>query len=162
MNKLGRVTERAMWMNDTVWQRHANPWSGWTRVATMPLLAIAIWSRVWIGWWSLFPIAILLAWIWGNPRIFPPPKSVDNWMSRGVLGERIWLTDKPGAVAEHHRHATRILTTLATLGGIVFVGGLIWLNVAATLLGLAISMLAKLWFVDRMVWIQRENEKATD
>lgn len=49
MNKLGRATERAMAMNDTVWQRHANPWSGWTRVATMPLFAIAAWSRVWIG-----------------------------------------------------------------------------------------------------------------
>ncbi len=162
MNKLGRATERAMGMSDSVWERHANPWSGWTRVATMPLLAIAIWSRVWIGWWSLIPIAILFAWIWINPRIFPPPKSVDNWMSRGVLGERIWLADEPGTVAEHHGRATRILTTIATLGGIAFVGGLIWLNVAATLFGLAVSTLAKLWFVDRMVWIQRENEKTTN
>jgi hypothetical protein len=162
MNKLGRATERAMAMNDTVWQRHANPWSGWTRIATMPLFAIAAWSRVWIGWWSLLPIAILIAWIWINPRLFPPPKSVDNWMSRGVLGERIWLADLPGTVAEHHRPAIRILTMIATLGGLVFVGGLIWLNATATLLGLAISILSKLWFVDRMVWIQRENDKGTD
>lgn len=115
MNKLGRATERAMAMNDTVWQRHGNPWSGWTRVATMPLFAIAAWSRLWIGWWSLLPIAILIAWIWINPRLFPPPRSVDYWMSRGLLGERIWLADDPGTVGEHHRRPTRILAMIASL-----------------------------------------------
>lgn len=68
-------------------------------------------------------------------------------MSRGVLGERIWLADQPGTVAEHHRRPIRILIITATVGGMLFVGGLIWLNVSATLFGLAISILAKLWFV---------------
>ena len=162
MNKLGQATERAMGMDDAVWERHANPWSGWTRVAILPMLGLAIWSRVWIGWWSLIPIAMLIAWIWINPRIFPRPRSVDNWMSRGVLGERIWLANERGTIAGHHHRVIRVLTTLASLGAIVFIAGLIWLNLAATLSGLAITMLGKLWFIDRMVWIQRENELAEE
>lgn len=158
MNQLGRATERAMGMNDSVWERHANPWSGWSRVAILPMLAIAIWSRVWIGWWSLIPITTLIAWIWINPRIFPRPKSVDNWMSQGVLGERIWLANEPGSIADHHIRVARVLTIIAGLGALIFVGGLIWLNVAATLLGLAVSMLGKLWFIDRMVWIYKDQQ----
>jgi hypothetical protein len=31
------------------WMRHANPVSVWTRFAVLPLLALAVWSREWIG-----------------------------------------------------------------------------------------------------------------
>lgn len=158
MSKIGRAIERAMGMDDAAWERHANPWSGWTRVAISPMLGLALWSRVWIGWWSLIPIATIVAWIWINPRIFPRPNSLDNWMSRGVLGERIWLADEPGTVANHHHRVIRVLTTLASLGAVVFIAGLVWLNPAATLSGLAITMLGKLWFIDRMVWVWRENQ----
>jgi hypothetical protein len=43
-------------LQDDGWLRHANPVSVWTRFAVLPLLAISIWSRDWIGWWSLIPI----------------------------------------------------------------------------------------------------------
>ncbi len=154
---LGRVTERAMGMSDATWDRHANPWSGWTRVATMPLLTLALWSRTWLGWWSLLPIMLVALWIWVNPRLFPPPRSLDNWMSRGVLGERIWLKNSKGSIAEHHRVVIRATTWIASCGALIWLGGLIWLSLTATLSGLAISMLGKLWFLDRMVWIQREQ-----
>lgn len=158
VEKLGRATERGMLMTDATWQRHANPWSGWTRVATMPLLTMAIWSRVWLGPWFLLPLATLLLWIWLNPRLFPPPKSTDNWMSRGVLGERIWLANKPGTIANHHQRVIRATVWLASLGAVVWLVGLILLNLTATLTGLATSMLGKLWFIDRMVWLEREVE----
>jgi hypothetical protein len=35
-------------MTDDAWQRHANPWSVWTRFAAIPLMILAIWSRVWL------------------------------------------------------------------------------------------------------------------
>jgi len=35
------------------WMRHADPWSVWTRFLALPLLALAAWSRVWIGWWAV-------------------------------------------------------------------------------------------------------------
>lgn len=33
---------RAMTMDDATWERHANPWSVWTRMATLPLLLPAL------------------------------------------------------------------------------------------------------------------------
>lgn len=157
MRKIGRATERLMGMSEATWERHANPWSGWTRVAIMPILTLAIWSRVWIGWWSLVPIMAAFCWIWLNPRVFSPRKSLDNWMSRGVLGERIWLAGKEGTVPEHHRIVIRATTWIAGAGALVWLAGLVWLNLTATMTGLVTLMLGKLWFVDRMNWIQREH-----
>ena len=73
MQDFGRRVEQAMVMSDLAWARHANPWSVWTRVPILPLLALAIWSRVWIGAWCWLPLALLIAWILWNPRAFPPP-----------------------------------------------------------------------------------------
>jgi len=81
-------------MSDDVWARHANPWSVWTRYSTMPLLAISIWSRSWIGWWSLILVAASLIWVYVNPRIFNKPSTTDSWTSKSVLGERVWLNRK--------------------------------------------------------------------
>jgi uncharacterized protein DUF6653 len=88
---LGRMLERMMAMDDETWARHANPCSGWSRLTTLPLLAMAIWARVWLGRWSLGPMAMIVLWIWLNPRLFLQPVSTANWMSCCVLGERIWM-----------------------------------------------------------------------
>lgn len=45
----GKSSEKLTGMTDAVWQRHANPISGWSRVPVLPLLALGIWSRVWFG-----------------------------------------------------------------------------------------------------------------
>ena len=81
---LRRAAAAAFRLDAEGWARHANPWSGWTRFATLPLLALACWSRAWIGWWAALPLALLLAWLWLNPRAFPPPRRWDAWMSRGA------------------------------------------------------------------------------
>ena len=140
-------------MDDATWARHANPWSVWTRVATMPLLVLAIWSRVWIGWWSQSLVAGLLLWLWFNPRAFPPPLSTDTWASKAVLGERVWLNRREVPVPDHHRLMPNILSALAAVGMVPLTWGLIRLEIWPTLLGLAVVMLCKLWFVDRMVWL---------
>ena len=72
------------------WARHANPVSVWTRFAVLPLLALSIWSRDWIGWWSVVPIVLSLVFMMVNPVLFPKPRSTRNWASRGVFGERVW------------------------------------------------------------------------
>jgi hypothetical protein len=46
---IAKLLERLMGMDDATWARHANPWSGWTRVTIVPLLSSANWSRVWLG-----------------------------------------------------------------------------------------------------------------
>ena len=72
------------------WMRHANPVSVWTRFAALPLIALSIWSRDWIGWWCVVPLVLSNVWLMVNPLFFAPPRSTRNWASRGVLGERVW------------------------------------------------------------------------
>lgn len=68
-----------------LWRRHRNPCSGWTRVAIGPLLALAIWLHSWplIGFLALAALT--------NPFWFPPPDRDDDFMTRAVDGERLWL-----------------------------------------------------------------------
>ena len=151
-----RFAEKIMGMNATTWARHANPWSGWSRVSILPLLTVAAWSRVWIGWWALLPVAAVLIWTWLNPRLFPPPASTDNWMSRGILGERIWLADGRAPALAHHRPAVRNLAAMGSAGALLLLLGLILLDLPLTVAGLAIAILSKLWLLDRMVWVHRD------
>jgi len=54
---LERALEVALAMDDATWRRHANPWSVWTRATVLPLVIVAVWSRVWLGPWSLAAVA---------------------------------------------------------------------------------------------------------
>jgi hypothetical protein len=69
-------------MTDEVWKRHANPWSVWTRFGAIPLMILAIWSRVWLGRWCLVPIAAVIVWLWLNPRVFAPVENPTGWHLR--------------------------------------------------------------------------------
>lgn len=158
---IGRIAEKAMGMDDSTWGRHANPWSGWSRVSILPLLALSIWSRDWIGWWALLPIAMVLLWTWSNPRVFGEPGSLDNWMSQGVLGERIWLARSETPIAAHHQRVTRDLNIASGIGVAILAYGLWDLDVGFTFAGLILSMSAKLWFLDRMVWLKADTDHAS-
>lgn len=158
---LERKIAAAFNMSDDAWARHANPWSGWTRIATaLPLLILAIWSRVWLVWWSLIPVAIAVFWIWLNPRIFPKPRSTNNWVSKGVLGERVWLNRDRVSVPQHHYRVPDILNAISALGGAFVIWGLVVLNVWPTLLGFILVTLGKLWYLDRMVWLYQDMKDA--
>lgn len=148
-------------MDDATWERHASPWSVWTRIGTLPLVVAAIWSRVWLGWGSLIPIGLVLAWIWLNPRLFARPRSTNNWASKGVLGERVWLNRDAIPVPERHRLVPHLLSAVAALGGLVLVYGLVVLEVWPTLFGATLAWIGKLWFVDRMVWLYEEMQDAS-
>lgn len=148
-------------MTDEVWARHANPWSVWTRYSVLPLIIVSIWSRVWISWWCLMPIFLSIIWTWINPRIFPKPTSTNNWASKAVLGERVWLNREKIEVPKHHYPVIRI-TNLISLAGLPFcIWGLIQFNIWSTILGVILVILAKTWFLDRMVWLYAEMKDAT-
>src|SRR5215207_6747891 len=61
------------------WVRHANPRGVWTRFTCVSLVVVAVWSREWIGWYCVIPIALAGAWTWVNPRLFGVPASTRNW-----------------------------------------------------------------------------------
>jgi len=140
-------SERLMAMSDEVWARHSNPWSGWSRLTALPLLALSVWSRIWLGWWALVPLALTLVWIWLNPRLFPPPGDRRSWMTRGVLGERLWLDRARYRLPRRLVLSCHALTLLSALGALAMAWGLWRLDLAWTLAGMAVAMLAKLGFV---------------
>jgi hypothetical protein len=83
MAGLFKGAERLMGMTETIWLRHANPWSVYSRIPCLPLICLAIWSRIWLGWWAMGPLLLSILWVWVNPRIFPAPKYLNSWASKG-------------------------------------------------------------------------------
>ncbi|WP_147111357.1 DUF6653 family protein [Tateyamaria sp. syn59] len=164
MTDIYRAAERLMGMQDADWRRHASPWSVWTRFSCLPLMVLAIYARQWIGWWALPLFLLAGAWTWANPRVFPPPADFGSWASRGTLGERIFLARNRYDVAAHHIRVAHVLTALSAIGVLPLIYGLIVLNPWATVLGLVATILPKVWFVDRMVWIHANitNSKPGD
>lgn len=156
------AAKRLMKMDDQVWLRHANPWSVWTRFTTLPILSIAIWSRDWIGWYALIATALAVFWIWINPRLFPPVRDHGNWASKGVLGERIFLTHERSQLPPSHVKAARVLSGLSAAGLPLMTYGLVVLDAWATVSGFFLTALPKAWFVDRMVWLYEDMNDRTN
>ncbi len=151
---------RAFAMDEAAWRRHANPWSGWTRVfGGLPLICLAIWSRVWIGGWALVALACVALWLWLNPRLFPPPAHLDAWISRGVMGEKVFLEHR-AQIPAHHRRAALLLSWLSLPGTLVMAWGLWALWPSWVVFGALLTALPKLWFIDRMVWMLGDWERA--
>ena len=140
------------------WMRHANPTSVWTRFAILPVLAVAIWSYDWIGWWSLAPTVLVLVFLMINPLLFPQPSSTRNWASKSVFGERIWADRNEIVIPPQFRMSKvpTVSTAFQFVGVIALAYGLIRLDVIAVLSGVLITQLAKAWYLDRMVLLFEE------
>lgn len=148
-------------MSDRTWERHSNPWSVWTRNTVLPLLILAIWSRSWIGWWAIAPTVVAVLWTWLNPRLFSKPESTDNWASRAVFGERVWLNRDRVPIPEYHHFVPHLLTVVSSIGMLFVIFGVATFSIWATLLGCALVYCGKLWFCDRMAWLYRDMQEAT-
>ncbi|MEO1043499.1 MAG: DUF6653 family protein [Pseudomonadota bacterium] len=153
------ISERLMGMSDDVWARHANPWSVWTRVPIIVLLTAALWSRVLWGWWSAVAVAMLLLWIWLNPRVFPRPQTQDHWGTKAVLGEQIWLHRKERSIPKGFAQQAVIGNGVAGIGGLLWLYGVIMLDPWASVTGASWTLLGKLWFLDRCVWLYEKTEQ---
>lgn len=116
----------------------------------LPLFIAAVWSRVWLGYWSLIPIAFVLWWIWFNPRAFGPAKDDHAWMTKCVLGERFWSNRKKVPVPERHRKLPNVLNVASLTGFPFLIWGLVTFQPWPTIFGMVLITWAKLWYVDRM------------
>ncbi|GAA3685383.1 hypothetical protein GCM10022267_85230 [Lentzea roselyniae] len=115
-------------------------------------MLLSIWSRTWIGWWSLLPVGAVVAWLFVNPRVFPPVREPRSWAARGIYGERAWVQDRD-LVPPDHRKVLRLLVALGVIGfGMIF-WGLIALEVWPTVFGATVVVVAQLWRIDRFGWL---------
>jgi hypothetical protein len=146
-------------LDEEAWMRHANPLSVYTRNTALPLLVVALWARVWLGWWAAVPVALALVWIFVNPRIFSKPGSTDNWASKGVLGERVWLNRDRVPVPERHAVVPHLLNIVAAVGAVAVLWGTYALDVWPLALGFALVYAGKLWYLDRMVWLFEDQKE---
>jgi hypothetical protein len=161
MAATGSAMAKAFGLEGDAWQRHANPWSVYTRIPIPAALCAAIWTYSWIGWWSLVPVGLVCVWTAINPKLFPPPRSLDHWASKAVLGEPYWANRKAVAVPKRHRVAPVVLMAINALGLPFIVWGLIVLDVWIVLFGLAVHMAGKNWFLDRMALLYDDVANGT-
>jgi hypothetical protein len=148
-----RRVARLFGLKGDSWQRHANPLSVWSRFAVMPLLALAVWSRDWIGWWSLAAVAAVLVFMMVNPMLFGEPRSTRNWASKGVFGEHVW-SDRDTVEVPPQFLTSRVPAvtyTLQAAGLAALAYGLVELDLLLVVSGLVIVQFAKAWYIDRMV-----------
>ena len=160
MGLLERYAQRAG-MTDEAWCRHANPWSVWTRFAAIPLMLAAIWSRVWIGWWSLVLIRLVIAWLAWNPHAFRPVEEPVAWSSRGIYGERLWLRDRsrmPAGFAV----VQRVWIAGAIFGAALVIWGLSTLQVWPTVFGATLLIYGQLWRIDPLGIFYEELTRGPD
>jgi len=155
--ELDKVVSKLFLPDDDSWLKHANPWSIWTRFATLPLIVLSIWSRIWIGWYCLIPFAILVFWIWINPTLFSKPKDYSSWGAKAVLGERIFMKRSETPIPNGHIKLITILNVLQSLGAAVLIYGIWNFDVNLTLHGTVYVYLTKMWFLDRMVWLYESS-----
>ncbi len=158
---LERTIARLFRMDDATWLRHANPWSVILRFIVLPVLILAFWSRLWLGWWAVIPVILAFVWTWANPRIFPAPRSLDHWTSKSVLGERVWLNRDTVPVPTHHQKIPNLLSAVSGMGMLFVIWGVIVFDPWPTVFGVMVVDLSKLWFVDRMVWLWNDMRDAT-
>jgi hypothetical protein len=146
------------------WMRHANPASVWTRFTVLSILALAIWSRDWIGAWCLIGVGLAIIWMFVNPLLFKAPKSTRNWASRAVLGERIWVDRNKVALPEQFRSraAPLIANAYSTIGMGILAFGLVDLNLLATVTGILITHGGKAWYMDRISLLFAEMKGRSD
>ncbi|OUS35917.1 hypothetical protein A9Q94_11395 [Rhodobacterales bacterium 56_14_T64] len=154
------LSERMMAMDEPLWAKHANPLSVYSRMSILPLMSLAVISRVWLGWYALVPIALVVIWIWWNPRAFGPPKTTNSWAAHETFGERIFLNRAAVPIPSHHRQWAVGLGLTSGVGIAPWFYGLWSLDYGWVLFGLALMIGSKLWFVDRMVWLYQDMKDA--
>jgi hypothetical protein len=158
-----RKVSKLFRLNDDNWMKHANPISVWTRYSVLPVIVIAFWSRLWIGWWCLIPGVLSILWMFFNPIVFKKPHSTMNWASKSVLGERIFLNrDKVDIPDIHKTPLYSILNSISSVGMGLAIWSIIYYSIWGAVFGTSLAYLGKSWYLDRMVWLYESMKTMHD
>ncbi|MEO3876273.1 DUF6653 family protein [Nonomuraea sp. B12E4] len=148
------VVAGAHGMTGQAWKKHANPWSVWTRFAAIPAFELAVWSREWIGWWSLAGVAAVAVWLWLNVHLFSPVEPT-SWAARGIYGEQLHVEGKAPAA---HKTVLRLLIVAGLIGFAFIAWGLTTLQIWPLVLGTTLTVLAQLWRIDRYGLLYEQHQ----
>ncbi|OUR95490.1 hypothetical protein A9Q84_16795 [Halobacteriovorax marinus] len=148
-----KTLQKIFYMTDEVWDKHSNPWSVWTRFATLPFVIAAFWSIHYVGKFSVIPIFTSIVWLWLNPRLFSKPTFQTSWASKAVLGEKVWINEDSDKFKAKHSLVLKFTTLISFSGLANLVWGVVNQDIHMTILGTIILYIGKMWFLDRMVWI---------
>ncbi|MEL7349348.1 MAG: DUF6653 family protein [Pseudomonadota bacterium] len=143
----------AMRMDEATWARHANPWSAWTRLPILPAIVVVLLLRDTLGvaTWVLLMLPII--WVWLNPRAFPPPATLDAWVSRAVMGDKLWVERDRRPIPQAHAAMAQGLSLLQAPALVPLVWGIWAKDAPLALTATALVIAIKFWFLDRMVWL---------
>ncbi len=152
---------KALGMDTATWQRHASPWSVYSRMATLPFLVLAIWSHSWFGPGpAILGTLAIGGWLWINPRLFPPPRTTDNWASRATFGERIWLNRLSVPIPEQEAQTALTLSLVTGVGFMAAIYGAIINDALIAIPGVLVTYVGKLVFLNRMVGLYARMKNA--
>ena len=101
-----------------------------------------------------------IVWILINPTLFSKPKDFNSWAARAVLGERMFMKRKENPISAEHSKVIVILNVLQSCGALVLIYGLWALDLGLTIHGMVYVYMAKMWFLDRMVWLYEATDIA--
>jgi hypothetical protein len=130
---------------DILWERHANPRSGWSRVLVLPVLMCGIYFR------RPRAVAGAIGFTVINPVLFPPPTDDEAWMTQIVLGERMYY---------RHRESRQPIEILNYMNGPITayaVYSAYRKRPVRIVFFTAMSMAMKFLFVDYVAKYYREN-----
>jgi len=97
-------------------------------------------------------IILVALWFWLNPRIFPRPKNFNRWISKGVLGEKLWASRK------RYKDSNLLLSLLTTPFFFIALYTTYMKMFWATMFFAGFAFILKLWFIDRMVFYYEANK----
>lgn len=140
---------------DSVWNRHANPKSGWSRLAVTPILVYALFTRR----WRLLGATLLFVLV--NPVLFPEPEEppTEDFMYQVVRAEERWLDEERPLLGWGY---PEVLNVASLVGSILAFWSAVRRDARGTVLGTVLLMAGKLGFVRALVTWNRATASDTE
>lgn len=140
-------------------ERGHDGWDLALSLAAAPLLALAVWSHAWIGWWAALAVAFHWGLLTAARRLRRPAVRPDAWTFRSKLGSLL-LARRWRRIPRRFRLGWIALSSAALLGSLAALWGALTLTLWAVALGVALEWAAGLSARDVMVRLVEDQLRA--